>query len=112
MYTISLHNIRFRANVGLYPLEKLNGNDFEVDVDVSVNSGADEPVPFIDYSILHQIVTEAFQTEGELLETFAQLIHQEIRKRFAEAQKIRVAIRKMHPPLNGDVGHSQVSLEA
>lgn len=111
MLTISLHGIRIFAKVGLYPEEKINGNDFEVDVDVTVNITSDEVFPFIDYAVIYQIVEEAFKKEGELLETFVKLIHTAVKEKFSEAEKVRVAVRKLYPPLGADVLYSQVMIE-
>jgi len=111
MLTISLHGIRLYAKIGLYPQEKVNGNDFEIDVDVYVAPGAPDTFPFIDYAVIYEIVAEAFRAEGELLETFVQIIHSNVKARFAEAETVRVAIRKLHPPLGADVRYSQVCFE-
>lgn len=112
MLTISLHGIKLHAKVGLYAEEKITGNDFEIDIDVHVKTNSTDALPFIDYSIFHQIVLEEFNKEGELIETFVKHIHAAIKEKFIEADKVRVAIRKMNPPLEGDVWYSQVVYEA
>lgn len=112
MLTVSLHGIKLHANVGLYPEEKITGNDFEIDVDVMVRLTDAEAFPFIDYVVVGAIVAKAFQEEGELLETFVKKIHQAIKATFPQADKVKVVIRKLHPPLSITVAHSQVSYEA
>ena len=112
MLSVSLHGIRLHAKIGLYPEEKIKGNDFEIDVDVYVNTSNPEAFPFIDYSIVHRIVTDVFAQPGELLETFVKNIHATIKEKFMEADKVRVAVRKLQPPLGGDVRYSQVCYEA
>lgn len=112
MLTVSLHNIKLHANIGLYPEEKITGNDFEVDVDVMINLTEEKAFPFIDYVIIGELVSKAFQEEGELLETFVQKIHQRIKSTFSGAHKVKVVIRKLNPPLPISVGYSQVSYEA
>jgi len=112
MLTISLHGIRLHAKVGLYPEEKITGNDFEIDVDVYVDTTGKDTLPFIDYAIAYQIVADAFKQDGELLETFAKAIHDAIRIQFTEAGKVRVAVRKLRPPLGAEVKYSQVCYEA
>ncbi len=111
MFTISLHGIFLHAKIGLYPEEKIYGNDFEVDVDVTAEENERDSFPYIDYAVLYEIVTTVFQEEGSLLETFARMIHHRIRQQFPDAGKVRVAIRKLQPPLSGEVRYSQVCYE-
>lgn len=111
MLTISLHGIKLHAKVGLYAEEKIKGNDFEIDVDVFVPAGNTSSFPFVDYTVIHAEVKSAFEEEGELLETFVRSIHARLKSKFFEAEKIRVAIRKLNPPLGGDVRYSQVCYE-
>lgn len=87
------------------------GNEFEVDVDVLVPVAENAEWPFIDYTVIHALVAEIFQMPGLLLETFVQKIHTALKGRFPEAEKIKVAVRKLHPPMPGDVGYSQVQYE-
>ncbi len=110
MLTVSLHGICLHAKVGLYPEEKIHGNNFEIDVDVNVHARP-EAFPFIDYTIIEQIVRSEFEKEGELLETFVRNIHQALREKFFEAATVRVAIRKLNPPMQGTVAFSQVAFE-
>lgn len=113
MLTVSLHGIRLHAKVGLYPEEKVKGNDFEIDVDVNIDiSDSKDDLPFIDYSIIHSVVMNAFQQPGELLETFVKKIHQEIKEKIGHQGKVKVAIRKLQPPLQGEIDYAQVSFEA
>lgn len=112
MLTISLHGIKLHAKVGLYPEEKIKGNDFEIDVDVYANVNNADAFPFIDYTIIHQVVDEAFKQPGELLEKFVKAIHSSLKEKFFEASKVRVAIRKLNPPMNADIKYSQVCYEA
>ncbi len=112
MLTISVHGISLHAKVGLYPEEKITGNNFEIDVDVKVDTNKTENFPFIDYSIINEIVHDAFQTSGDLLEEFVKHIHQTIKSKFPEAHIVKVTIRKLEPPMQGDVKYAQVCFEA
>ena len=110
MLTVSLHGIQLHAPHGLYPQEHVLGNDFEVDVDVFMQV-KDKTWPFVDYTMLHSIVKEVFLREGQLLETFVQNIHSSLKENITLAEKVRVAVRKLHPPLEGSVRYSQVCFE-
>ena len=111
MLTISVHGISLHAKVGLYPEEKITGNNFEIDVDVKVDTNKTENFPFIDYSIINEIVHDAFQNSGDLLEEFVKHIHQTIKSKFPEAILVKVIIRKLNPPMDGDVKYAQVCFE-
>ena len=111
MLTISVHGIQLHANVGLYPEEKITGNDFEIDVDVNVDTVHSDSFPFIDYSIISEIVYQCFEEKGELLETFVRAIHQSVKDKFTEAQQVKVAVRKLHPPMGGKINYAQVCFE-
>jgi dihydroneopterin aldolase len=109
MLTVSLHKIKIHAPIGLYAEEKVTGNTFEIDVDLFLPDK--QPWPFADYSLIHGIVAGIFQPPGELIETFVQHIYDALAKEFTIAEKIKVTIRKLNPPMSGEVGYSQVSYE-
>ena len=111
MLTVSLHGIRLHAPHGLYPQEHVTGNDFEVDVDVQLAAGATEQFPFVDYVMLNDVVHEVFREHGKLLETFVQQIHAALKTKVPNAEKIKVAVRKLHPPMQGNVKYAQVMFE-
>lgn len=111
MLTISLHGIQLHANIGLYPEEKIKGNDFEIDVDVFVRTEDGMSFPFYDYALIHKIVAEAFKNEVEILEQLVSTILNNLKTTFPDAEKIKVTVRKMNPPLSSAVRYSQVSFE-
>lgn len=111
MLTVSLHGITIVAPIGLYPEEKIHPNTFEVDVDVEVKTETDKPWPFVDYAQINDIVVNAFTPDIELLETLVANIHNHIKTQIADAMKVKVAVRKMAPPLQNNVRYSQVCYE-
>ncbi len=111
MLTVSLHGIKVFALHGLYPEEHVLGNHFEVDVDMLFKASLNEQWPFADYTIIRTIVTTIMQEEGKLLEQFVQDIAQTLKKQFPLAEKVKVALRKMNPPMSGEVHFAQVCFE-
>jgi dihydroneopterin aldolase len=111
MLTVSLHGIHISAPHGLYAEEPVLGNEFEIDIDVWLPVSAEETWPFVDYTEIHGIVKSCFEEQGQLLETFVRLIHAALKLRFPEVQKIKVTVRKLHPPMQGDVRYAQVCYE-
>jgi dihydroneopterin aldolase len=80
-----------------------------VDVDVWVPD--EQPWSYVDYTLLHKTVSEVFARPGQLLETFVANIHAELKNQFPVAEKVRVAVRKKHPPMPGQVAYAQVCYE-
>lgn len=109
MLKVSLHGIAIHAPIGLYPEEKVHGNQFETDVDIWL---ADErPWPFADYTEVNKAVNDVFSKGGELLETVVYDIHTELKSLFPMAERVRVQVRKLQPPMPGSVGYAAVTYE-
>ncbi len=110
MLTVSLHGIQITAPHGLYPQEHILGNVFEIDVDIELPDTM--PWPFADYTIIQSTVSTVFHNQGQLLETFVYNIHSALKTQFPNAIRIKVAVRKLHPPMPGQVKFAQVCYEA
>jgi dihydroneopterin aldolase len=111
MLTVSLHGIRLHSPLGLYKEEAVLGNDFEIDVDVWVDVTEPEPWPFVDYTWIRAYVVSAFDQPELLIETRVREIHTAVKQQFPQACKVRVVIRKYHPPMPGEVNYAQVCFE-
>lgn len=111
MLTVSLHGIKIYAPAGVYKEEKVLNNEFEVDVDVFVKATNPEEFPFVDYTLIKKIVTEGFEEQHDLLEQSIKVIHKKIKSQFPEASKAKIVIRKMNPPMPGEVRYAQVGYE-
>lgn len=111
MLSVSLHGIKIVAPIGMYAEEKVHPNTFEVDVDVWVRTEEGKEWPFIDYAIINDIVSAVFTPDKEMLEELVQQIHTSVQQEFAYAEKVRVCVRKLHPPLSNSVNYSQVCWE-
>ncbi len=110
---ISLEGVRFFAYHGFYPEEQILGTEFIVDVATELEvytAGGDDISNTVNYERLFQIVSDEMRTPRKLLETVAHGILQQIRHEFLAVKNIRVIIRKMHPPLGGDLGNSSIEL--
>ena len=111
MLTVSLHGIQITAARGLYKEEHAIPNQFVVDVDVFVNAADPREFPFIDYTIIRETVRLAFEQPHELLEHFIRDINTQLKTKFKEAEKVRIVVRKMNPPMGGETSYSQVAYE-
>ena len=110
---VALKDVRFFAFHGFYPEEQLIGSVFYVDIETAFQtngSAHDELAKTLNYETLFQIAQEAMNKTSRLIETVAEQILNRLIQGFPELLTIKVRIRKMNPPLPGEVGYSQVVL--
>lgn len=111
MLTVSLHGVRIFAAKGVYKEEHTVENEFEVDVDIEAPATDVQEVPFIDYTIIHETITIAFQQPHDLLEHFIRDMHTMLKEKFPGSGKIKVVIKKVNPPMPGEVAYARVGYE-
>jgi len=112
MIKIALHEIKFFAYHGFYPEEQILGSHFLVDMEVEFKNKnvADEISNTVNYERLHSILTEEMKQPRRLLETLAQEMVAKIRSAYPYLETIKVAIKKLNPPLPGEVKYSLVEI--
>lgn len=110
MLTVSLSGVRFKAPIGLYPQEAFLHNDIEIHISVS-QKAAISNLPLIDYTVLHSIAKNAVAEPTDLLETIVQRIVAQIELHWP-GSKLSVAVRKLNPPMSGQVDYSEVKWES
>ena len=111
MLTIHLHNLLFHSFHGMYKEEKILGNDFEVNVDVSIK--AQENITklrqSVDYVSLYSLIKEVMDQPTPLLEKLVQELAEKIRLLDEKIEGVSISIKKLNPPignLQGTVGVS------
>lgn len=108
--TILLNELRFFAFHGLYPEEKILGNEFMVDVEVTYypDKGTITGISdTINYASVFELVKKQMEIPTGLMETLAMDIANSIHHHFPHISSISIQIRKMHPPmadLEGNAG--------
>lgn len=111
---IALKDVRFFSPIGFYEEEQVLGNEFYVDLVVSLpfqNPDSENLDNTINYEGLYQILIEVMGPARKLLESAAEDVLNKVLERYAEVQHVTVEIRKMNPPFGGDLARSVVSLE-
>lgn len=113
MARIALEKMRFFGLHGFYEAERRDGNTFEVDVVMEVDSiaeagGADELGETVDYEEVYNFVKEQMGGSVKLLETLVLAIGEGIVERFAGVAQVRVRVSKLAPPLEGEVERTWV----
>ena len=107
MGIIKVENIRVFAYHGCLEEETKIGSDYRVDLEVKANlqksSKTDKLTDTVDYVLLNRIVKEEMDIPSQLLETVAKRILNRIFKEDQLVKKATVWVRKLNPPIGGDV---------
>lgn len=115
MNVIQVKGIRCYSYHGCLSEETLIGGHFEVDVDLfcdfKPSALSDNLELTINYVAVNQIVEEEMAIPSKLIETVAYRILKRCQEQFSILKKTRIEIRKINPPLEGDVSHVAVIVE-
>lgn len=115
MGVIELNDMVFFANHGCFEEEQIVGNRFIVSLkvvtDLTIPSLSDELEDTINYQMLYDIVAREMKVTSRLLENVAGRILASVKIAFPTIISCSLTIRKMNPPLGGEVGSSAVTLE-
>ena len=111
-FTIELNHLRFFATHGHYEEEGQAGNEFEVNITLTVEApktvvtSLDE---VINYAEVYRISKEIFLQRKALLETIAMEIADELKRQFPGINELAVQIVKVHPPVTAFIGSVAVT---
>ena len=102
---ITLTGMRLFAFHGCLDWERQHGNDFQVDLECSLDLGkaaaSDALEDSIDYSELYRIVAEEMDKPSNLLEHVAGRIGAAIKAKFPQIACCAVTVTKFNPPYDG-----------
>ncbi len=109
--TIHLNNLQFFSFHGIHPEEKILGNEFEVNIEITINQPGkiDSIHQTVNYVTVYELVKKQMTIPTQLLETLAQEITEQIHLLDNRIQSISFSIKKLHPPIvnfEGSVGVS------
>ncbi|RNC83781.1 MAG: dihydroneopterin aldolase [Balneola sp.] len=115
MDKLVLKGLKFRGYHGFYDKERVDGNDFEVDLTFHLSledaGVSDELEKTIDYSIAQKIVAEVIEGKSKkLIEHLAYLIGECLTNEIESANSVEVTLRKLNPPMPGICEYSEVTL--
>ena len=114
-HCIEVNDIRLYGYHGCLKEELAIGGHYLVSVFVETNfaeaAQTDDLSKTIDYVAINKIVQEQMAIPSKLIEHVAQRIVDQLKKTFETIQKVRVVVRKLTPPINGDVRDVTVSIE-
>ncbi|MEI8133999.1 MAG: dihydroneopterin aldolase [bacterium] len=112
---IRLHAISFFAHHGVFAEEKTNGNNFEMDIEAELDSPrgveTDQLSDTLDYSELQRIALQVSSKKRyDLIEALASDICAEIIRQLTQLDWVMVRIRKLQPPLMGQIKSVEVEI--
>ncbi len=113
--SISLQGMRFHTLVGLLPHEELVPQPLELDVTVWLSlrsvGTSDSPRELMDYRDLYHVVADTVgRSHHRLLEALCEKIAQRTLE-LARVERVRVAARKPHAPIDGPLDCVEVVIE-
>ena len=112
IFTVQLHSLRFFAAHGLYKEEQSTGNEFEVNLTMTVDAPEEVVTAIdqtIDYSEVYRLIKEIFGEPTPLLETIAMNISKTLKQHFPLLKNIQIQIIKLHPPITNFIGSVSVT---
>ena len=115
MNTIQVHGIRSYAYHGCLKEETKIGGNYIIDIDVNYNfkqsAVNDDLNKTIDYVKIKEIVISEMNIPSKLIETVAYRILQSIYKKHPSIDKCKVVLKKINPPIDGDINYVSVIVE-
>jgi len=112
LQTVSLNDVRCFALHGYYPEEQLTGTEFLVSVEVTfVPSGDTEDLErTVNYEVINKVIQEEMRSTKKMLESVVKMILDRVIAAYPFVQTAKAGIKKMHPPMPGEIDHSFVQL--
>ncbi|WP_443939121.1 dihydroneopterin aldolase [Pedobacter sp. MW01-1-1] len=110
--TVALKDVKCFALHGFYPEEQLIGNHFIIDLETEFSplGFADELTQTVNYEELNAIILAEMKNTQKLLETVLHNIITQVIHYYPFVERINVSIKKLNPPMLGQIGHSFVKL--
>ncbi len=114
--TLKIENAVFYAYHGVMTEEQNLGRKFEVDVELDYDFSKAAETDKLDYAVNYEKVYKYLKdilTENKfyLIERLAFVIGKKILEKFENVEKVKVKVRKLHPPIGGLIDYVEASLE-
>jgi dihydroneopterin aldolase len=111
---IGLEDVRFHAPHGFYEEEHRSGNEFSIDVEVEsdIHGAAtqDDLGGTVNYSTIYYLLQAEMKKPTQLLEALAFRMANRIQNQFPQVTSVKLRLRKLNPPLGGQVGAAVVEV--
>lgn len=117
MDRITLKSLAFHAKHGHNEQERINGNQFEIDIEAygafrHVAEQDDGLHQTFDYAKAEEIARRVMLgTSRKLIETLCKDIGDQIFTEFTIVRALSVSVRKLRPPIQTDAAYAEITLE-
>ncbi|MBC6110410.1 dihydroneopterin aldolase [Pedobacter sp. CCM 8938] len=110
--TVALRDVKCFALHGYYSEEQLIGNHFVIDLETEFSPKGfdDELSQTVNYEDLNTIILSEMKNTQKLLETVLNNIISKVIVLYPFVETINVSIKKLNPPMPGQIGYSFVKL--
>lgn len=115
MTTISVEGMEFFAYHGCFREEQIIGTKFKVDLYLAVDTvkaqTSDDLFDTVNYQAVYLVVKDEMKRRSKLLEHVARRILNRIKKEFPAVEAATIKVKKMNPPLGGQMAFVSVEME-
>ncbi len=112
---ISIEDMKFYAYHGCFDKEKIVGTPFSVCVrmeyDATKAAISDDINDTLNYQKAYELIAAEMQQTSNLLEHVANRILDCLYANFEQLLSARVTVRKIAPPMGGEIGNTSITLE-
>ena len=115
MGIIEIEKMKFYAYHGHFEMERIVGNQFEVDIrletDCKKAAESDKLDDALNYQEVYETIKKEMEIKSHLLEHVAKRILDTLSKRFPAIERARIKVSKMNPPMGGEIERVSITLE-
>jgi dihydroneopterin aldolase len=116
MGQIAIEGMEFFSYHGHFEEESVIGTrfvlDLYMDTDTAKAETSDHLQDTVNYLEVYQLVKEQMKTKSYLIEHVARRILTAVKAAYPEVVKARLKLRKMNPPLGGQIASVSIEIEA
>lgn len=116
-WIIEIDRMKVRANHGVFPQERIVGNDFEVSLSVEIEpdemyraAREDNASLTVSYADLAEIISNIMADPADLLETVAMRIRNTVTGTFPQVVAGKIKVAKITPPIPVSMARAAVEL--
>lgn len=107
MNKIIIKNFRIFAHHGVHQKEKINGQNFYIDAEITTSKTlgylTDKIEDTLSYSVVMRKIKEVFTNKSyNLLEKCAEVLCDSLLKKYSEINEIKLTLKKPEAPINED----------
>ena len=115
MCIIEIEEMEFYAYHGHYEEERIIGNRFLLDLRIEANcevaAKSDNIKDAVNYQTAYKVIKEQMMQKSHLLENIAKRILDALYENLSGIEKASIKVRKMNPPMGGQIKSVCVTLE-